>query len=244
MKIIPLSVSAIDPVGLDREATPPGGRSWWTLGEVGLVVLLLLAHNWHWWHWVGLDAWRGWVRPPVIVLMVVMIVYSFLRLREGPTLLGLDRRQWRHGWVSMGLFTLAGLGVLLLVAWSLAVPHRVLHGWAWPMKYMAGMVGQQVGLQAFLNNRLFYFSQGWSLRTRFVWTVAGSSVLFALMHAPNVPLMLLVTVSGGVWVLHFRLYRNLPATMLSHLILGVGAMLLLGEGVLNGLRVGLAAVGR
>jgi membrane protease YdiL (CAAX protease family) len=72
--------------------------------------------------------------------------------------------------------------------------------------------------------------------------VAVATALFALLHAPNLPLMAGVTLAGAFWTAHFLAHRNLLAVVLSHLLLGSAAMASLGPGPLGNLRVGPGAL--
>ncbi len=61
---------------------------------------------------------------------------------------------------------------------------------------------------------------------------------FAALHLPNGPLVISVVVVCPFWAWHFRRFANLPALLVSHLVLGVAAMILLGSGQFQSLRVG------
>jgi membrane protease YdiL (CAAX protease family) len=104
-----------------------------------------------------------------------------------------------------------------------------------------GMAAQQVLLQCFLNNRLAELGSGWGGERSKWLAVIGSSVAFGMLHVPNLPLSMMTLGAGLFWTWHFRVYRNLPLLLGSHLVLGIGAWVSLGEQGLMNLRVGYAA---
>ncbi len=219
--------------------TPPARffKSWWVgVAEVAGVVVGLLALQWIPWGHVSRDVWwRTPLRTGLTVAVVAMVVFSFVRRGERLADLGLAPRQWSRGWQGMALYTGCSLVVLAGLGFYFGQPQ-----WdaGWLLKYVGGMIGQQLALQCFLNNRVYYFTQGMGESRRITWAVVGSTLAFALLHAPNWWLMALVIPSGLAWTLNFRLHRNLFAVMASHLVLGAATMLLLGQGPLLRLRVG------
>ncbi len=209
---------------------------WVSVAEVVIVLAALVASQWIPWENIAHDVtWRRPLRTGLMALLVIVIVYSFVRRAERLEHMGLSPRQWRQGWGGMALYTLVSLIVLAGLGYWAGRPGLDI---AWVGQYLGGLLGQQLALQCFLNNRIFYMGQDLPPTRRITLAVLLSTLAFALLHTPNWWLVALVIPSGLVWTLHFRLHRNLPAVLASHLILGTATMLLLGQGPLLRLRVG------
>ncbi|MCC7145813.1 MAG: CPBP family intramembrane metalloprotease [Phycisphaeraceae bacterium] len=210
--------------------------------EVGVVVGMLLVLIWQPWRWV--EASKGWGAFWTVAVGVVagaVVVESWLRARESAEELGLRPAGWWRGGKSVAIFTLAALT-------GLVAAHGVMgaEGWQrptgwWVLKYSMGMAAQQVLLQCFLNNRLAELSAGRRGEASTGRVIVGSSVAFGMLHLPNLPLTLMTLLAGLFWTWHFRAYRNLPLLLVSHMVLGIGAWVSLGEQGLMNLRVGYAA---
>ena len=111
----------------------------------------------------------------------------------------------------------------------------------WVASYLLGLVGQQLLLQSFLNNRVHDLMQRLAPTRAQGLTVLIAAALFAAAHLPNLPLVALTGVAGAFWTWHFRRHANFLLLCASHLLLGVAAMLMLGKGPLLSLRVGYGA---
>ncbi|MCG3177828.1 MAG: hypothetical protein BIFFINMI_00148 [Phycisphaerae bacterium] len=224
---------------------PPRPRPAGPLAVVELVavVLLVLLHEWTPWRFVRSigQPWPRWIdRWAFMGLAIAVVVGSIIRLRETPDDLGVGAAGLRRGWGVAGLFTgafIAGVFAIILL-WPTG-PVR-LHG-DWVARYVPGLIAQQVALQCFVNNRLYYLARGGERRRRGIAT-AGAAAIFALLHAPNGLLVAGTLGAGLFWCLHFRRHRNLAAVMASHVVIGIAAMALLGEGPLLHLRVGRPAM--
>ena len=207
--------------------------------EVAAVALLLAAQIWLVWEWLpnGAAAQRA-VRIAMVVLLVAVIVESFLRVRDSRADLGLTAAHMKAGWGSIAVFTAIAFIMLVVTAF-------LFHGITlsdvnpnWLFTYTHGMLGQQLALQWLLNNRVHRALGGINEPSRTTLTVMLCVVVFTMLHAPNPGLMLSVAPAGAFWCWHFRRFHNLPALLVSHLLLGGTAMMLLGDTLLLRLRVG------
>ena len=205
---------------------------WLSAVEVALVALLLAGQIWLVWEWLPLTkTGEHIVRASMIVSIVGVLAFSFLRVRDSREELGLTRANLKSGWLPAALFTAIGLAGLAITTAAQRVSIADVN-FNWLVSYSHGLLGQQLALQWFLNNRV-YQATG-----RSTLTVVLCVVVFTLLHAPNPGLMLSVIPASAFWCWHFRRYRNMPALLISHLILGGAAMVLLGDGPLLRLRVG------
>ncbi len=235
--------------GRSRRAIPGGRSDPMAAVEVAAVVILVLLHEWVPWRFWGVQPWPKWVdRHVFLILAAAVVVFSFLRLGETREELGLvpmgSGSRWRGGWGSVAVFTAISLGGLVLARCVWGPDASGSAGAArlsWVAAYVPGLIGQQLALQCFLNNRAYYAAAGPEPRRRARAVIAGS-IVFVLLHAPNPALMAGVTWTGWFWCRHFRIHRNLPALMVSHLLLGIAAMAMLGDGLMLRLRVGRPAL--
>lgn len=209
--------------------------------EVLAAPVLLLAHNYHWWKAIpGLSAtWQPWLRYGVPVVLVAVVLVSFVRMKEDMGFMGIHPRTWSAGWRSIAVFTALGLILIVLLGMRLG---EFRFQWGWLRNYIHLMVIQEITLNVFFNNRLYYLGQGLGEGTRNWLAVVGATLVFALLHTPNPYLTLGVLFTGLFWAWHFRRHHNLPAVIVSHLVLGTTAMFWLGNGPLLRLRVGLPAL--
>ncbi len=216
-------------------------RPWLAGVEVLGAALGVLAIIWKLWDPIPHGPLRTLCSAGLYVVVITIVSISFLRLRDTPAQLGLLPRNWHSGWASMGGFTVAALGGILLAA--VLLPHAKLHipGHQWLIQYIPAVLVQQLLLQCFLNNRLYALGGNLTPPWRLRLAVIGSTAVFIALHAPNPALMAFVCISGLFWTWHFRHHLNLAALCISHFILGLAAMTFLGEAVLLRLRVGLSA---
>ncbi len=207
---------------------------WLTLFEVTSVSVLLLVHLWCIQRW--LHSRIAVISIPVLIGMIM--VAAFARRRESLRSAGVEPRQLTSGWRSMIAFTAIGFVALVIsgLIWGhLSVSKADLK---WASEYVPCLIGQQLALQVFLNNRLYMLGTGLSESKRLWLAVFASAFIFALLHFPNPWLVLSVVPAAIFWTWHFRIHENLAAAIAGHLILGVSAMLTLGNGPLIRLSVG------
>jgi len=223
-------------------ASPPrGDRA--ALVEVLLLAAALSVLNW--------DAWLIWPEPArveratrigaALVILLTLIV-AYWRRRPGLAESGFAPPALGRGWLTVVLFSAGSVALLALLGLSWGEPSLALVRSGWLRIYVLGVVGQQLVLQLFVNDRFFRAGAGLAPLARLRFTVVSSALLFAALHAPN-PWLVVVTFPAAIfWSWHFRRHFNLPALMASQFVVGTAAMVLLGEGALLHLRVGWGAL--
>jgi hypothetical protein len=209
-----------------------------TIAELVSVYALLLAMLWRIGRPFGADA----VATPVCGVAIAAIVFLTWR-RTGATRdsLGLAPRGWAAGWPSMIAPTLAGVGLLAAAGLAIGSFSLAEARFSWLGDYALGIAGQQLLYQGFFAPG-FASLGGEDARRRDRFALFGATAAFVGLHAPNPGLMIGVGLAGAFWVSHFRVHRNLPAVLASHLALGLAAMVSLGPGPLWNLRVGAGAL--
>jgi len=217
----------------------------WLAGiELLLVSAGVLVLVWRPWRW--LDVGGEIVFPALLATaMAAIVVVSLLRSRDQPELIGLSPKSWTRGWRSIVLITLpAVLGLFIIGAlFGTVSPSAIQLNWY--QKYGPTVILEQILLQCFFMSRSeqLFASQNRpsSSRLRRAGPIIMASLVFAAVHVPNAALAALTLGSGLFWTWHFQRYRNLPALIISHLLLGISAMVALGEAVLMNLTVGYGA---
>jgi membrane protease YdiL (CAAX protease family) len=101
----------------------------------------------------------------------------------------------------------------------------------WP--YVIWVVGQQFLLQSYFYLR---FEQLFGGRA----AVLVSSVLFALLHLPNLPLTGLTLVGGLFFTEMFRIYRSLYPLAIAHALMGIAIAYSFPDSLMHHMRVGLS----
>ena len=203
------------------------------LAGVYLAMLGLVWSPWDAFEWTAGST--GAAKVALGALLGLSLIASYARVRDDRRRLGLAPESWGAGVGSLFLFTLAGGLALVLAGWWMDTVHLDSERFRWAGRYALGLVGQQVLLQCFVNNRLHDLGRPRS------FTVIVAATVFATLHLPNPFLTGLTFVAGGCWVWHFRRHGNLPLLCASHWLLGTAAMLMLGKGPLLNLRVGYGA---
>jgi len=101
----------------------------------------------------------------------------------------------------------------------------------WP--YVLWAVGQQFLLQSF-----FYVRFESLLGTRAA--VIVSTVLFALLHLPNLPLTAMTVLAGLFFTEMFRTYRSLYPLGIAHAVMGIAIAYSFPDALMHHMRVGLS----
>lgn len=223
----------------------PPRRPWLALaGQIVLVFTLLLVILWEPWRFVSLPHLaRSLLRGSLIALTAIVVGCALLRPDQSLESLGLRPRQWLRGLPAITAWTAVGLALIVATAAIIRPPLKTNLTLAWLGQYVTGVVAQQFLLQAFLTGRLDALASP-PLPYRRAAVILGAAILFALLHAPNPGLMAFAAIAGCMWCRLFLRYRNLLGVVLSHLVLGIAAIILLGNGPLMGLRVGYPALRR
>jgi hypothetical protein len=212
-----------------------------TGAELAAVFLLLLAILWRAGAWLAPGA-AGTVGTLCGVSAAAIVLTSWWQ--RGATLdaLGMAPARACEGLSSALLVSVLGAVVLGITGLALGTASFGASRFEWMMQYLPGLLAQQVLLQDFFVPGVRSLAASQPPRRQSITTVAVATGLFALLHAPNLPLMAGVTLAGAFWTSHFLVHRNLFAVVLSHLLLGSAAMASLGPGPLGNLRVGAGAL--
>jgi membrane protease YdiL (CAAX protease family) len=116
-----------------------------------------------------------------------------------------------------------------------AGPARFRPGWGLAAAlfwlFLWGLL-QQYALQAFINRRA---QELWGAGAR---SVVFTAVVFALLHAPNLWLMLATFAGGLLWAWVYQRAPNLFALALSHCLMTVALVSTVPNSLLHGMRVG------
>ncbi|QDU64394.1 CAAX amino terminal protease self- immunity [Planctomycetes bacterium Pan216] len=201
------------------------GRAWM---ELGLLVGMLELYFWT-------NNKRILPKPVRLaegVVVILLIVWLLYRQWPSRRTCGLAPRSWFSGWWSLSLATISGAALVFGIGQlaGLVGITTDIGGWIagnWPID-----IAQQVLLQVILVTRLRVIMRREDLAVSLM--AAG---IFALLHAPNPPLMALTAVAGIYWCEWFRRHENLLAVSLSHMVLAATAIYSLGP-ALHSLRIG------
>ena len=206
--------------------------------ETAAVFALLLAIVWRAGDWLPIaESTADKVNGALVLVVAGVVLFAWGRAGTGLRDLGLAPSQWRRGWGSIALATAVGVAALALAGARLGTVSFAEARLDWLDRYTLGIAAQQLLLNGFFAPRFAAFSGG-----RRAAAVALSAGAFAALHAPNPALMIGTAIAAAVWAAHFLAHRNLLAVLLSHLVLGVAAMVALGPGPMLNLRVGPGAL--
>lgn len=152
------------------------------------------------------------------LLLAAGAVYLLLRIRDTTSWHWLGRpRAW----------LLPALGVLLAIGIAvLSQGHS--NATAGPglidaLRYLAWAGVQQLILMTVVADRLSRLR--WPNR----WIILATAAVFALLHSPNQPLMLLTLVGGLLWTWNWQRHRALLPNVVGHAVCGLIAMYAIGD---------------
>jgi len=177
-------------------------------------------------------------RNPLHTTFIVALIGSVL----WRGLRGRSREELGFRWPTRGgtALTLA-VGCVVATAIPLVVlanGHPVPANPEWPKlnnlwPYVIWAVGQQFLLQSYFYVRFEQLLGGRS-------AVAVSSVLFALLHLPNLPLTGLTLLGGLFFTEMFRTYRSLYPLAIAHALMGIAIAYSFPDSLMHHMRVGLS----
>ncbi len=197
------------------------------LAEVISVVLSILLVEWA----LAPFAVSVWVLGGPPLLALVLMLYSHRCRRETAQTLGFGGRYFDRALLLLAGPTLLAIAALIFVGYvthSLHLPDRF---WARLCLLPGWVLLQQYTMLGFSYRRLRQFLHPYQA----IIITAG---LFALVHAPNVPLMILTFLGGLIWSFVYERVPNLFASAISHLLLSATVLVAAPEWVLPSMTVG------
>jgi len=194
-------------------------------GEILLVFLLLELEFW---------TPRGLAHALLIVALVASVAWFGFRGRSLAEL-GFVWPSRRGMLLILAISVVVSVAILLLV---MAIGHPVPANSDWPKfknlwPYVIWAVGQQFLLQSY-----FYLRFESLLGARVA--VLVSSVLFALLHLPNMPLTVLTLIGGLFFTEMFRTFRSLYPLAVAHALMGIAIAYSFPDSLMHHMRVGLS----
>lgn len=177
---------------------------------------------------------QRWIEAIPGLLALALMIYSHWIHRETPLLLGFTAKNFWRAWQLL-LLPMLIVGVLLLTIGFFA--HSLQFGrrfWLSLLLLPLWGLTQQYILQGFIYRRLQIIlpPEKKSLQ------IFLAALLFALVHAPNVPLMFLTLVGGLVWTWVYDRAPNLWALGISHGLMSAIAMSSLPAWFLQSMSIG------
>jgi len=197
------------------------------LAEVISVILSILLVEWA----LAPFAVSPWLLGGPPLLAFLLMLYSHRCRGETLQTLGFGRRCFKRALLLLAGPTLLAIAALICVSYlthSLHLPDRfwarlsLLPGWA---------LLQQYTLLGFSYRRLRHFLHA----KQSIMITAG---LFALVHAPNYPLMILTFLGGLIWSFVYERAPNLFAFAISHVLLSATVLIAVPEWILPSMTVG------
>src|SRR5438477_11576772 len=198
------------------------------LAEVISVVLSILLVEWA----LAPFAVSPWLLGAPPLLAFALMLYSHRCRGETAQTLGFGGRYFDRALLLLAGPTLLAIAALIFVSHathSLHLPDRfwarlsLLPGWALLQQYV---------LLGFTYRRLRQFLHA----NQSIIIMAG---LFALVHAPNYPLMIFTFLGGLIWSFVYDRAPNLFAPVLSHVLLCAKVIVAVPESILPRLKYGL-----
>lgn len=194
-------------------------------GEILLVFLLLELEFW---------TPRSLAHTLLIVALVASVLWCGFR--------GRSLAELGFGWPScrgtLLILAIAGVVSVAIPLLAMAMGHPVPANPDWPKfknlwPYVIWAIGQQFLLQSY-----FYLRFKALLGARVAIFV--SSVLFALLHLPNLPLTGLTLLGGLFFTEMFRIFRSLYPLAIAHALMGIAIAYSFPDSLMHHMRVGLS----
>jgi len=223
------SNTTIAPVATDAGFTVAASTADARQGRVWAEILLVLGL-------LELVFWtpRSPLHTTFIVALIGSVLWFGLRGRSGEEL----GFRWpsRRGTVLILAVGCAVAAAIPLVVVTSGHPVPANPDWPkvnylWP--YVIWAVGQQFLLQSYFYLRFEHLFGGRA-------AVVVSSVLFALLHLPNLPLTGLTLVGGLFFTEMFRMYRSLYPLAIVHALMGIAIAYSFPDSLMHHMRVGLS----
>jgi membrane protease YdiL (CAAX protease family) len=210
-------------------SSAPKPSPWQTINvaEVISILLSILLVEWALTPFL-VSAWPL-AGPPLLAF--ALMLYSHRCRGETLQSLGFSARYFDRA-----LLLLAGPTVLAMAA--LIVASYLMHWFHLPDRFWSrlGLLPLWALLQQYVMLGFIYRRLRQSLGIN--QTIMITAALFALVHAPNISLMILTFLGGLLWTIVYERAPNLFAPALSHMLLSTTILVTLPEGILPSMTVG------
>lgn len=199
--------------------------------EVASVVssVLLIA-----WVLNPLQLQQRWLEAIPGVLALLLMIHSHRLHGETPAVLGFTTKYFGRALKFLLLPMLVTTALLLCIGYAADSLNFGQRFWLSLLVLPLWGVTQQYVLQGFIYRRLQLILG----ETKTTQTIFLAALLFALVHAPNLALMLLTLIGGLVWTWVYTRAPNLFALGLSHAIMSAIAMSSLPPWFLQSMSIG------
>ena len=197
------------------------------VAEVISVVLSILLVEWA----LAPFAIPPWLLAAPPLLAVALILHSQLCRGETAQRLGFGGRYVERALLLLAGPTLLAIAALILISYvthSLHLPDRF---WARLSLLPVWALLQQYAMLGFSYRRLRQILPASQ-------TILISAGLFALVHAPNIPLMIFTFLGGLIWSFVYERAPNLFASAISHMLLSATVLIAVPEWILPSMTVG------
>src|SRR6476661_8204647 len=197
------------------------------LAEVISVVLSILLVEWA----LAPFAVSPWLLGGPPLLAFLLMLYSHRCRGETAQTLGFGGRCFDRALLLLAGPTLLAIAALIFVSYlthSLHLPDRF---WARLGLLPVWALLQQYVMLGFIYRRLRQFLHSNQ-------TILMTAGLFALVHVPNYPLMLLTFLGGLIWSFVYERAPNLFASAISHVLLSATVLVTVPEWILPSMTVG------
>ncbi len=202
--------------------------------RIAFVVLCVLTAEWVFPPFLGRHPWT--FNIPIVVILAFGFL-SHRALEERPSELGLRLDNFFQAARLLAILMILVIIGLVLIGYrigSLGIPRihpdrRDFYRILWLLWW--GLL-QQYALHAIVNR------QAQTIWGRGVRSLVAVALIFASLHLPNLPLVLVTLVGGYVWAYVYQRAPNIFALALSHCLMTLVLIWTLPPSVLHGLRVG------
>ncbi len=197
------------------------------IAEVISVVLSILLVEWA----LAPFAVPPWLLACPPLLALALMLHSHHCRGETAQTIGFGRRYFERALLLLTGPTLLAIGALILISYlthSLHLPDRF---WARLSLLPVWALLQQYAMLGFSYRRLRQLLPANQ-------TLLISAGLFALVHAPNISLMIFTFLGGLIWSFVYERAPNLFASAISHMLLSATVLIAVPEWILPSMTVG------
>ena len=197
------------------------------LAELTSVVLSILLVEWA----LAPFAVSPWLLGVPPLLAFLLMLYSHQCRGETAQTLGFGGRYFERTLLLLAGPTLLAIAALIFISYLTHLLHLPDRFWARLSLLPGWALLQQYTMLGFAYRRLRQ-----CLHANHSITI--TALLFALLHAPNYPLMILTFLGGLIWSFVYERAPNLFASAISHTLLSATVLVTIPEWILPSMTVG------